>query len=123
MNEGKPAGNKTRDWIIRIVIFGALGVVLVLALLDYQAKTQATETGEAWRNLLTESNEGGDSELPLDTLKDSMKGSPEVSETKGQNVYTWKGQFREYAITVSYDARFPEKPITSIEGPGESAEE
>lgn len=116
MSPAKAAGNKTRDWIIRIVIFGALGVILVLAVLDYQAKTQATETGAAWRGLLSEANEKHASDLPLEKLKDSMKGSPEITENTGQNVYTWKGPFRSYAITVNYDSRSPAKAVDDIDG-------
>ncbi len=114
MANSKPAGSKTRDWVIRTVIFGALGVVLVLAVLDYQKKTEATETGVAWRDLLSAANE---EDLPLAQLQDSIQGSPEVAESKGQNVYTWKGQFRSYVIKVNFDARFPAKTVDDIEGP------
>lgn len=117
MNEARPQGNKTRDWIVRIVIFSVLGVILIMAILDYQAKTQATETGIAWRKLLTEANEKGASDLPLAKLNDSIKGSPEVTENQGQNVYTWEGQFRSYAITVHYDVRSAAKAVDEIEGP------
>jgi hypothetical protein len=112
--ESKPAGSKTRDWVIRGVIFGVLAVVLVLAFLDYQKKTQATETGVAWRELLSAANED---DLPLEKLEGSIQGSPEVAESKGQNVYTWKGQFRSYVITVNYDDRFAAKTVDDIEGP------
>jgi hypothetical protein len=123
MNEGKPAGNKTRDWIIRSVVFGALGVVLVLAVLDYQAKTQAQDTSDAWDKLLNEANAENASDVPLEKLKDGMKGSPEVTESQGQNVYTWKGPFRKYVVTVTYDPQTPSKSVDSIEGIGKSAEE
>jgi hypothetical protein len=112
----KAGANKTRDLIIRVVVFGTLAVVLVLAYMDYRVKQQATQTGKAWRDLLTEANANHAADLPVDKLKESMQGSPEVSEKDHQNVYTWKGSFRSYAIRVNYD-RSLVKAVTDIEGP------
>jgi hypothetical protein len=114
----KPTGNKTRDLIIRIVIFGALGVVLVLAVLDYRIKQQATNTGAAWRELLKEANENDVARLHVEALQEGIEGSPVLSENQGQNVYTWKGTFREYVIKVEHDNRL-NKAVQEITGPGE----
>lgn len=118
MAQQKPSGNKTRDWIIRIVIFATLGVVLGLAYMDYRTKKQAEQTGMAWREMLKDANADDIAQLPLEKLREGMHGSPEVTEKSQQNVYTWNGTFRDYVITVSYD-KGGSKPVQEISGPGE----
>lgn len=102
-NDKKKGGNKTRDWVIRIVIFGVLGVVLILAVLDYRAKQQATETGETWLETFKADKQKDFPNLTVDELEKDMQGSPEKDEAEEKNVYTWKGIFREYVITVKHD--------------------
>lgn len=124
----KSSGNKSRDWIIRIVIFGVLGVVLILAALDFRAKSQATETSEVWVEMLNDANENKAGVLPIQDLEEGIVGSPEVTkEEAGSNgtnhVYTWNGIFREYKVTVTTNSGTKYSSVNRIEGLGDSEAE
>ena len=56
----KKSDKKSRDWIIRGVVFGVLGILLIMALLDFGAKQSAAKTAEAWRAALRAKGEDGD---------------------------------------------------------------
>lgn len=119
MADQTPKGSKTRDWILRIVIFGTLAVVLALAIMDFQVKKQAEQTGIAWREQLKQANASEFARLPLEKLAESIQGTPELTENEKQNIYTWNGTFRKYVITVSY-FDYSGKPVDEISGPGEN---
>ncbi len=115
----KNSGSKTRDWIIRGVIFGVLGVVLVLALLDNRAKQQAEATSTAFDELLKDANENSAGILLVETLKDSIVGSPErtVNNIAFQDIdliYNWKGIFREYKVIVNVNSAEDHGTVESI---------
>ncbi len=119
----KAGKRSTRDWIVRMAIFGTLAVVLVLAVLDYRMKSQASETGVVWRDLLNKSNAQDIPRLPEGQLTESLIGSPDVEkrEDPDQNIYTWKGPFRKYEITVTFEAG-GSRVVESIRGPGDDEE-
>lgn len=125
----KPAQNAMRDWIIRGVVFGTLGILLVVALLDFQAKQAATKTSEAWRAALTSVGEHQDlSKSKFDQIP--IQGKPVVTTDKAGpnpfsavsvNTYVWKGTFRTYTVKV-YFGMGKDAPVEQIEGPGAPGE-
>jgi len=127
-DEQKASANKTRDWIIRIAVFGVLGVVLVLALLDYRAKQQATATSTAWSELLKEANEENNGILQVKTLEENMQGTPVRTEKENgpqdtDLIYRWDGTFRDYVVTVKATSPSDAANVNTIEGPGEDTGE
>jgi hypothetical protein len=122
----QPPKSAIRDWIIRGIVFGGLALLLVLALLDFQAKTAAQKTADAWHAALkskTEEQELTKSEFS----KIPVQGSPQmVSEQAGPNqfaaktleTYTWSGTFRKYTVKV-FVGMGADPSIESIQGPGD----
>ena len=110
-------------WILRIAIFGTLAVVMVLAVMDYHLKNQASETGVIWRDLLKKANQQDIPRLPEAQLAKSLIGSPDVVkvESPSQNIYTWKGPFRKYQITVNFEPG-GSRLVEDIRGPGDDEE-
>lgn len=113
-----------RDWIIRGVVFGVLGIFLVLALFNYRVRLQATKTTEAWRIALHAKGEDGDltrSEL----AKIPVTGSPNITSVRSEvrsmdanlvDTYTWKGTLQTFKVKVSFG--LGEDPaVEQIEGP------
>jgi len=110
--------------ITRIVVFGALGVLLVLAGLDYRAKKSAQATADAFRKAIDENTEG---EILKSQLKPLIQGSPTVSaadpSATGSKVvgvtgeaYTWKGILRNYTVYVGYGTG-DDPSVENINGP------
>ena len=130
MSESKtpkpPVKSAARDWIIRGIVFGGLAVLLVLALLDFQAKRAAQDAADAWRAAIR--SKGEDVDLTKSEFsKIAVPGSPQVtSAAAGPNpfgartleTYTWKGTFRSYSVRVLVGAGM-DPSIESIQGPGE----
>ncbi len=126
----KASKTATRDWIIRGVVFGGLAVLLVLALLDFQAKQAAQTTSDAWRAAVRA--KGEDVELLKSEFgKIPVQGSPQlVSGPAGANpyaartidTYTWSGIFRSYSVRVFVGAG-SDPPIESVQGPGEETQD
>jgi type II secretory pathway pseudopilin PulG len=120
-------GNPARDWIIRGVVFGILGVLLIVALLDFQAKQSATKTAEAWRAALRDKGETADlTKSEMDKIP--VSGSPSISKFKSPtrsthanevDTYTWKGTIRTYVVKVSYGLG-NDPTVEEITGPGEA---
>lgn len=116
--------NTIRDWIIRGVVFGILGVLLVLALLEFQAKTAATGIAQSWRDALKAKDEKEDlRKSEFDKIP--LKGSPTVTTAKAEqnsyaavsvNTYVWKGAFRTYTVKV-YIGLGEDPAIEHVEGP------
>lgn len=123
--KSKP-GNPARDWIIRGVVFGVLGILLIVALLDFGAKQSASKTAEAWRAALRA--KGEDNDLTQSELRNiRVSGSPSVTTVTSPTrstiansveTYVWKGTFRSYTVKVSYGLG-KDPTVEEIAGPGE----
>ncbi|WP_166821972.1 hypothetical protein [Thalassoroseus pseudoceratinae] len=112
MSDANPSQDKTskkknsqKDWIVRGVVFGVLGVLLVFALMDFFEKKNAEGTYDAWQTAMQERENDG-SELYAEDLEGLMKGSADYTEEKlttgTVRRYTW-GVIREYPIEVLLD--------------------
>lgn len=121
-----PAKNKTMDWIIRGTVFGVLGVLLIVALLDFTAKQSAQGTADAWRAALKAKDEHADL-FKSEFDKVPVKGSPTVTTTQSAtrsitansvSTYVWRGTFRTYTVKVSFGMG-NDPTVESIDGPGE----
>lgn len=118
------AGASVRDWIIRGVIFGGLAILLVVALLDFQAKSAATGAAQAWRDALKAKDEKQDlRKSEFDRIP--VKGSPAVTTARAEQnsyaavsvtTYVWKGTFRTYTVKV-FIGLGEDPAIEHIEGP------
>jgi hypothetical protein len=120
-------GNPVVDWVVRGVVFGVLGILLILALLDFRAKQSATSTAEAWRSALRAKGETSDL-TKSEFSQIAVKGGPEITSAKaGPNgmlavtvdTYVWKGTFRTYTVKV-YFGLGNDPTVEQIEGPGEA---
>ena len=91
--------------IIRIVVFGTLGVLLVLALIDNRAKNAAQTS---YNNLTDAIDEAGEADLHEADLEKYITGKPTRTKTplegspRAISVVTlkWSGIFREFWIKV-----------------------
>ena len=122
---GSKSKSRQKDWIIRGVVFGVLGVLLIFALLDYFEKQHAQNTYTAWQEALQKTTEAGEELYPED-LKAITHGSPKMTEEKIQGgtiqTYSWNGMFRSYPIQVYLDMGV--KPaVVEIVPPNEAAED
>lgn len=116
--------NQMTGWIIRGVVFGALAVLLVLALLDFQAKQAATGMATVWRDAVQKQGETSDlRKSEFDKIP--LRGNPSTSSAKAEansyaavtvNTYTWKGTFRSYIVKV-YVGMGSDPAIEHVEGP------
>ncbi len=123
--KSKP-GNPARDWIIRGVVFGVLGILLIVALLDFGAKQSAAKTAEAWRAALRAKGEDGDL-TQTELRKIRVSGSPSISNFKSPtrstqanevDTYVWRGTFRSYTVKVSFGLG-TDPTVEEIAGPGD----
>ncbi len=105
-------------WIVRIVVGVALVIAVALGLLDYQAKSSAQQTAEAWMGLM-------DQKVAEFALEESVVGSPEVTsapatKTTEMVTYTWPGILRDYRVEVSCigkPSKDGKRMVSRIEGP------
>lgn len=106
-------------WIVRIVVGVVLLALLALAGLDYLAKSQATETAEAWDEMIKNDKV----EFAPDEY---VKGSPEIRTEKAafnneKLTYTWPGILRDYRVELVCIGPASNKDgkrfIQSMEGP------
>jgi len=120
----KPTKNPMMGWIIRGVVFGVLGLLLILALLDFQAKQAATGTATTWREAIEKKDETSDLHKS-EFEKIPVKGSPSMTSAKAEansyaaitvNTYTWKGTLRSYVVKV-YIGMGSDPSIEHVEGP------
>ncbi len=119
-----PPKNQLTGWIIRGVVFGVLGLLLILAVLDFQAKQAATGTAAAWRGAVQKQDETSDlRKSEFDKIP--LQGNPSTTSAKAEansyaavtvNTYTWKGTFRSYVVKV-YVGMGNDPSIEHIEGP------
>jgi len=98
------AGNPALKWGIRIVVFGALGALLVLAGLQFYAKRQMESSMNA---IADELRERETKPLSLKEAEDLMQGDWEASDTKTsglgrKKIYTWSGPFSEHRLAIYY---------------------
>ena len=123
----------------RIVLWCVLVVLVVLAFLDFRTKSAAQETGDDLRSALRENPIGTD--LKASELGKYIQGEPtretienvprEMLDKLPQDlrllvstaaVYTWKGIFREYKVTVFFGLG-SDPPVEAVEGPGQAPEQ
>lgn len=115
------AGNPAVTWTIRIVVFGVLAALLIVAGLQFVAKKKFESSQNAvldkWDN-----SKG----MVLKDAEELMEGDPEVSEGKGDGVfnmkiYTWNGPITDYTLRIKYAKA--NGVIQRISGKDEDAEE
>ena len=107
---GSPAGksgNSRAKWAIRIVIFGALGGLLIVAGMQFLVKRDFEDSHAALRDA-EEENSGL---ITLTDAEDAFVGDPESEDVKGNQffkakIYTWKGPFSSYRLKITYSPRF-----------------
>jgi cytoskeletal protein RodZ len=118
------SGRPIAKWIVSGVVFAVLGILVVLALQDFQAKQAASSTAEAWRNALRSKAENADL-TRSEFSKVPVNGSPAItSEKAGPNnmaavsvdSFTWKGTFRTYTVKVHFGLG-ADAPVEQIDGP------
>ena len=86
MSEKSSGGSTTI--VIRVVVFGALAVLLVLAFLDYQAKNAKTRSFEKLSDAISEREQ-----LLVSEVDNMLEGNPSVEgdpATDSEVIYTWK---------------------------------
>ena len=109
--------NSSVRLIVRITVGLVLAILLVLALMDRKAKSNATTTTTKWLDVLqTATNET--KEIPHSELSQYIVGKPEITgeAVEGRVVYTWNGIFRSYTTTVSCGGN--QIPVVErVEGP------
>ena len=106
----EPSGNI--NWLklgVRITVLGVLGVLVVLAIMDYVARNNAEKTAAAWQSKYREYKKKNKT-LKLSVLEELILGSPTESEGKANfitekvKIYSWRLIFRknlEIHVTVS----------------------
>jgi hypothetical protein len=99
----KKTGKPAVVWTIRIVVFGVLAALLVVAGLDFRAKKQMGETLARIGDKL----ETPDSDLTLQQAEELLVGSPDIADAKGtrttkKKIYTWNGFFRKHELAIIY---------------------
>lgn len=106
----------TPKWITRLVLGLVFVVVVVLALMDFQAKRSAKQTADAWLERIESEEAFEDADLdalmvgdPAIEVQDLEKGYERVTD------YTWKGTLRSYRVTVTTVS--PGGAIKRVEGP------
>ena len=105
-------------WIVRIVVGVVLLIAVALGLLDYQAKSSAQQTAEAWMDLM-------DQKVVEFALDEHAVGSPEVTSTSATETtemvtYTWPGILRDYRVEVSCigkPSKDGKRMVSKVEGP------
>jgi len=96
--------------VARVVIYGALLVLLVLAGLDFRQKRAAESSFKSWDDKFHEILETGKDMRQSDVVSltqgnpNTISGRPgkEHRFSRSMTKYTWKGVFREYSVTVYY---------------------
>jgi len=131
------ASKKSGGQGTRIVVWAAVAIFAVVAIMEIRAKTDAEQTGNAWRDQFSNADprEGDLLESDLDA---SIKGAPEVDEvelsalspddtrypprtdvarvTKIVRTYSWKGLVQDYHVHV-YLGLGKDRSIEDVVGP------
>ena len=119
MTEAHPKPHKMNSTrlIVRITVGSVLAILLVLALIDRNAKTSASNTTTTWLKELDAATEDN-RDLLHSELSPFVVGSPEITgePSAGRVVYAWNGIFRSYRTTVTcVGDRIP--VVERVEGP------
>jgi hypothetical protein len=122
VDEKKKGKSSSATLIVRILIFGGLAVLLVLALLDYRMKHSAQGTAAAIQSAMKAKPVTDD--LKLSEVPALIVGSPviesaplsESPDAGSRQTMTWKGIFRTYRVNLDYTGG--DDPIVeTIDGP------
>jgi hypothetical protein len=97
------SGNSAVRWTVRVIVFGVLAALLVVAILEYRAKKQRGDSLSAIGDKL----ETPDAELTLKQAEELLVGSPETADGKTQGmlkkkIYTWAGPLQQHKIAIIY---------------------
>jgi len=114
----KQKKNETAKWIVRAGVGIVLLILIVLAIIDRSAKSDAAITTTKWLNAMQAATDD-QKEFPYSDLSQFVTGDPEIrgEASKGQVVYSWHGIFRSYPATITCeDETTP--VVVRIEGPG-----
>ncbi len=123
-------------WAVRVFVLGTLIFLVILAYQDFQAKSEAQQTADAWRDRVREvDNEDGELRQrdlgPLvvgnATMRNGVLSDLQNPRTSHRvQIYEWKGVFRTYSIRVGLydlpDTASEDGIVEVIEGPGPPAE-
>lgn len=119
-------------WAVRVFVLGTLIFLVILAYQDFQAKSEAQRTADAWRDRVQELDRQ-DGELKQRDLAPLIEGNPirrdgELADLQNPRtshrvfIYEWKGVFRTYSIRVGlYDlpeTTLDDSIVEVVEGPG-----
>jgi len=101
----KKSGKPAVVWTIRIIVFGVLAALLVVAGLEYRVKKQMGATLAAIGDKL----ETPDSNLTLSQAEELIVGSPEIADAKvvrgantKQKILTWSGPLQQHKLAITY---------------------
>jgi hypothetical protein len=106
----KKSGNPAVTWTIRIVVFGVLAALLVVAFLQWKVKRDF----EATQSALNQKEDGAKGPLTLDDAEGAMTGSYEASDMKDDKakgaervskLYTWSGPLSAYRLKITYSPK------------------
>lgn len=122
MNEPKKSGNPAVVWGVRVVVFGVLIGLMVVAWMQFSAKRKF----EASQDAVVAEYDSKKGAMTLDQAVKLFEGEPEESEGKkdsnfATNIYTWSGPFSEYKLRIRYAVR--SKAIQKISGKDDEEDE
>lgn len=123
-------GGSTVRLVVRIVVGGALIVLLVLAVFDNRQKSAAEGTFKLWDDKLHEIVETGkdmrksDVEVLIQGNPATKSGKPgkEHRFARSMTTYTWSGPFRDYSVTIYYGLGADDPIVEEIDSSWESPE-
>lgn len=103
-----PSQRKPRSPVERVLVWGGIALLAVLAGLQGWAQLHYSQTLSAWQEAIVKME--NDPEAPAFTKQDAEKmirGNPEQSAPQQEGIrqsviYTWSGPIRDYSITLSY---------------------
>jgi heme A synthase len=110
----KKAQKKTSSagWVVRFLIWGAVAVFAVFALLDYKGHNDAEATYKAWMKVRNERVNADDEDFRLSELEALTQGNPNRTKPAKSNregvraskfvIYSWGGLFRNNSVEVYY---------------------
>lgn len=106
----KKSGNPAVTWAIRIVVFGVLAALLVVAFLQWKVKRDFESTQTA----LNQKEDDAKAPLTLEQAEEAMAGNYESSEMKNakgnsefraSRLYTWSGPLSAYKLKITYSPK------------------